>query len=71
MGIKINNLFKVGNYMLEKNLNEILKKRFNKIVREASNEEIYLALLELTKEQSRKRVLIEGRENYIIFLLNF
>lgn len=39
MGIKINNLFKVGNYMLEKNLNEILKKRFNKIVREASNEE--------------------------------
>ena len=35
--------------MLEKNLNEILKKRFNTAVDKASNEEIYLALLELTK----------------------
>jgi starch phosphorylase len=61
MGIKINNLFKVGNYMLEKNLNEILKKRFNKIVREASNEEIYLALLELTKGTIKKKSVNRGK----------
>lgn len=61
MGIKINNLFKVGNYMLEKNLNEILKKRFNKIVREASNEEIYLALLELTKGTIKKKSINRGK----------
>lgn len=61
MGIKINNLFKVGNYMLEKNLNEILKKRFNKIVREASNEEIYLALLELTKVTIKKKSINRGK----------
>jgi len=61
MGIKINNLFKVGNYMLEKNLNEILKKRFNKRVREASNEEIYLALLELTKGTIKKKSVNRGK----------
>lgn len=61
MGIKINNLFKVGNYMLEKNLNEILKKRFNKIAREASNEEIYLALLELTKGTIKKKSVNRGK----------
>ncbi|NRT90280.1 glycogen/starch/alpha-glucan phosphorylase [Clostridium beijerinckii] len=47
--------------MLEKNLNEILKKRFNKIVREASNEEIYLALLELTKGTIRKKSVNRGK----------
>lgn len=61
MDIKINNLFKVGNYMLEKNLNEILKKRFNKIAREASNEEIYLALLELTKGTIKKKSVNRGK----------
>ena len=47
--------------MLEKNLNEILKKRFNKIVREASNEEIYLALLELTKGTIKKKSINRGK----------
>ncbi|NRT74835.1 glycogen/starch/alpha-glucan phosphorylase [Clostridium beijerinckii] len=47
--------------MLEKNLNEILKKRFNKIVREASNEEIYLALLELTKGTIKKKGVNKGK----------
>ncbi|WP_026886604.1 glycogen/starch/alpha-glucan phosphorylase [Clostridium beijerinckii] len=47
--------------MLEKNLNEILKKRFNKIVREASNEEIYLALLELTKGTIKKKSVNRGK----------
>ncbi|NMF05129.1 glycogen/starch/alpha-glucan phosphorylase [Clostridium beijerinckii] len=47
--------------MLEKNLNEILKKRFNKIVREASNEEIYLALLELTKVTIKKKSINRGK----------
>ncbi|MBE6088245.1 MAG: glycogen/starch/alpha-glucan phosphorylase [Clostridium beijerinckii] len=47
--------------MLEKNLNEILKKRFNKRVREASNEEIYLALLELTKGTIKKKSVNRGK----------
>ncbi|AVK49311.1 maltose phosphorylase [Clostridium sp. MF28] len=47
--------------MLEKNLNEILKKRFNKIAREASNEEIYLALLELTKGTIKKKSVNRGK----------
>ena len=41
--------------MLENNLNEILTKRFNKSISEASNEEVYLALLELTKSNIKKK----------------
>jgi glycogen/starch/alpha-glucan phosphorylases len=47
--------------MLEKNLNEILKKRFNKVINEASNEEIYLALLELTKGTIKKKGVNKGK----------
>ena len=35
--------------MVQSNLKDILKKNYNKTIAEASNEEIYLALLELTK----------------------
>ena len=48
--------------MLEKNLNEILKKRFNASVDKASNEEIYLALLELTKGTIKKKRTNKGKK---------
>lgn len=46
--------------MVEKNLNEILSKRFSKSISEASNEEIYLALLELTKENIKTKGTNKG-----------
>lgn len=53
--------------MLENNLNEILKKRFNKAISEANNEEIYLALLELTKTQTKAKGYNKGdRKLYYI-----
>ena len=36
--------------MVQENLSKVLNERFNKTIKEASNEEIYLALLELTKD---------------------
>ena len=48
--------------MVEKNLNEILKKRFNKTINKASNEEIYLALLELTKGTIKKKGTNKGKK---------
>ena len=48
--------------MLEKNLSEILKKRFNKAINKASNEEIYLALLELTKGTIKKKGANKGKK---------
>ncbi|WP_195429718.1 glycogen/starch/alpha-glucan phosphorylase [Clostridium sp. D46t1_190503_E9] len=41
--------------MVQENLTKILEKRFDKTIKEASNEEIYLALLELTKGAINKR----------------
>ena len=35
--------------MVKNNLAEILKNRFQKTIEEATNEEVYLALLEMTK----------------------
>ena len=46
--------------MVEKNLNEILSKRFSKSISEASNEEIYLALLELTKKNIKTKGTNKG-----------
>ena len=43
--------------MVQENLLKILDKRFAKTIKEASNEEIYLALLELTKDS------IKGKGN--------
>jgi starch phosphorylase len=47
--------------MVEKKLNEILNKRFNKAVNRASNEEIYLALLELAKGIIKKKGNNKGK----------
>lgn len=46
--------------MIENDLKIILKERINKTIKEASNEEIYLALLELTKEKINNTPSIEG-----------
>lgn len=35
--------------MIKENLNQVLKERFEKTIATATNEEVYLALLELTK----------------------
>ena len=48
--------------MVEKNLNEILKKRFKTAIGKASNEEIYLALLELTKGTIKKKGTNKGKK---------
>ena len=48
--------------MVEKNLNEVLKKRFNTAIDKASNEEIYLALLELTKGTIKKKGINKGKK---------
>ena len=48
--------------MVEKNLNEILKKRFNTTIGKADNEEIYLALLEMTKGTIKKKGTNKGKK---------
>jgi glycogen phosphorylase len=48
--------------MVEKNLNQILKKRFKTAIGKASNEEIYLALLEMTKGTIRKKGTNKGNK---------
>ncbi|AGF54143.1 starch phosphorylase [Clostridium saccharoperbutylacetonicum] len=47
--------------MVEKNLNEILKKRFKKTINKASSEEIYSALLELTKGIAKEKGTNQGK----------
>ena len=46
--------------MVEKKLAEILEKRYEKTIKEASNEEIYLALLELTKKSIKNKGTNKG-----------
>ena len=48
--------------MVENNLKNILKERFKKTVEEASNEEIYLALLELTKKNIKTKGTNKGKK---------
>ncbi|GAA0084114.1 glycogen/starch/alpha-glucan family phosphorylase [Clostridium sp. CTA-7] len=48
--------------MLQENLTKILEKRFDKTIKEASNEEIYLALLELTKGSIKKKGTNKGNK---------
>ena len=48
--------------MIEKNLDQILKKRFNTAIGKANNEEIYLALLELTKGTIREKGTNKGNK---------
>lgn len=47
--------------MIENDLSEILKERFGTEVSKASNEEIYLALLELTKGAIKKKGINKGK----------
>lgn len=46
--------------MVQENLTKILEKRFDKTIKEANNEEIYLALLELTKGTINKKGTNKG-----------
>ena len=48
--------------MVKSNLNDILKKRFEKTIEDATNEEIYLALLELTKGSIKKKGTNKGKK---------
>lgn len=48
--------------MLETNLKDILKKRFKKDISKATNEEIYLALLELTKDNIKTKGTNKGKK---------
>ena len=48
--------------MVETNLKEILKKRFKKTIDKATNEEIYLALLELTKANIKTKGTNKGKK---------
>ena len=48
--------------MVENNLNQILKKRFKTAIGKASNEEIYLALLEMTKGTIKKKGTNKGKK---------
>ena len=46
--------------MVEKKLAEILEKRYEKTIKEARNEEVYLALLELTKKSIKNKGTNKG-----------
>ena len=48
------------------NLQEIVTKKYNKGIADCSNEELYFALLEMTKAMAEKKTTTE-RKNYIIF----
>lgn len=48
--------------MLEKDLQNILERRFDKKIELCTNEEIYLALLELTKEKIKIKGVIHGNK---------
>lgn len=48
--------------MLEKDLQSIVGKRFNKKIESCTNEEIYLALLELTKDKINTKGTIQGKK---------
>ncbi|MGG7058812.1 glycogen/starch/alpha-glucan phosphorylase [Clostridium tertium] len=48
--------------MVQENLSKILYERFAKTIKEASNEEIYLALLELTKDSIKEKGNTKGKK---------
>ena len=52
--------------MVENNLKEILNSRFQKSIKDASNEEIYLALLELTKNSIKAKGTNKGKKKIIL-----
>ena len=48
--------------MINENLNQVLKERFEKTIATATNEEVYLALLELTKGIIKNRGKNKGNK---------
>ena len=48
--------------MIKENLNKLLAERFNKTIADATNEEIYLALLELTKDSIKNKGTNKGNK---------
>ena len=44
------------------NLTKVVEKKWNKSIAECSNEEIYIALLEMTKELAHKKESNEGKK---------
>lgn len=49
------------------NLQEIVTKKYSKGIADCSNEELYFALLEMTKAMAEKKENHNGKKNYIIF----
>ena len=47
---------------LEQNLNALTKKRYKKSIEECDNKELYYSLLELVKEKTGEKPLIEGKK---------
>ena len=47
-------------------LTEICKKKYNKTIKECSNEEIYFALLDMTKELAEDKVTEDGKKKKIL-----
>ena len=56
---------------MEKLLEQILEEKYKKSIKEASNEEIYTALLILTKEKMQVLKETKERKNCITFLPSF
>ena len=50
--------------MVKNNLAEILKNRFQKSIEEATNEEVYLALLEMTKGCIKNKGTNKGNKKF-------
>ena len=55
---------------MEARLTEILQEKFQTGLEQATNEQVYYALLTLTKERIKEGPKNEVRENYIIFPQN-
>ena len=49
--------------MVEQNLKKILSEKFDKSIKDASNAEIYSALLQLTKENIKTKGTNKGSKN--------
>ena len=55
---------------MEKLLEQVLQERYHKTIREASSQEIYTALLLITKDKMKHMKRNEGRKSCIIFQQN-
>ena len=48
-------------------LEKFVEDRYRKSLKECSNEEIYVALLELVKQQAQGRKVLQRKRKFIIF----